>query len=146
MVGRDLGYEDDDEFEEALKGTFANFLRLLPNFQVRVKPGAAPEDGKNEFKILPPPPPGSRPSTKMVLQVNSTQDLWRVCMKSADATVEIPELEFQIGADQRRKIDSIYNHSAYALPRACARGACVRQARPLRANVRVAAPRTWDAC
>mmetsp|Transcript_12295 Transcript_12295/g.37878 ORF Transcript_12295/g.37878 Transcript_12295/m.37878 type:complete len:296 (-) Transcript_12295:61-948(-) len=115
MVGRDLGYEDDDEFEEALKGSFADFLRLLPGFEVRATPGSKPGEGKNEFKILPPPPANTLVPKKMVLNVKSSQDLWRVCMKAADATIEIPELEFQIGSDQRRKIDSIYNHIGAAI-------------------------------
>jgi hypothetical protein len=31
------------------------------------------------------------------------------------AFVEIPELEFEIGADHRRRVDSVYNHIAASI-------------------------------
>ncbi len=38
-----------------------------------------------------------------------------MCLKSAYATVEIPELEFEISADGKKRIDSLYNHIAQAV-------------------------------
>jgi hypothetical protein len=61
-----------------------------------------------------PPREAWRP-VKMTVQVNSTSDLWRVCLKSKWATIEIPELEFEISADGKRHTDSIYNHIASAV-------------------------------
>lgn len=53
--------------------------------------------------------------TKMTVRIESTKDLWRVCLKSPNARIEIPELEFEISADGKRHIDSIYNHIAAAI-------------------------------
>ncbi len=38
-----------------------------------------------------------------------------MCLKSPHATVEIPELEFEISADGKKRIDSLYNHIAQAV-------------------------------
>lgn len=35
-----------------------------------------------------------------------------MCLKSAHARIEIPELEFEFNADGKKHIDSIYNHIA----------------------------------
>jgi C4-type Zn-finger protein len=51
----------------------------------------------------------------MTVTVSSTSDLWRVCLKSKWARIEIPELEFEISADGKRHTDSIYNHIASAV-------------------------------
>jgi len=51
----------------------------------------------------------------MTVRINSTKDLWRVCLKSPHARIEIPELEFEISADGKRHIDSVYNHIAAAV-------------------------------
>jgi hypothetical protein len=51
----------------------------------------------------------------MTVAITSTQDLWRVCLKSKWARIEIPELEFEISADGKRHVDSIYNHIASAV-------------------------------
>ena len=45
-----------------------------------------------------------------MLQIKSRADLWRVLMLHPGAFVEIPELEFEIGADHKRRVDSVYNH------------------------------------
>jgi hypothetical protein len=60
-------------------------------------------------------PPTQLPPPPTTLQVESTKDLWRVCLKSPHATVEIPELEFEISADGKKRIDSLYNHIAQAV-------------------------------
>ncbi len=51
----------------------------------------------------------------MTVTINSTKDLWRVCLKSPHARIEIPELEFEISADGKRHTDSIYNHIGAAV-------------------------------
>ncbi|KXZ43860.1 hypothetical protein GPECTOR_79g139 [Gonium pectorale] len=96
----DLGYEDMAEFEDALGGTFGDFLDKLPRV---VK------------KILPEPPRDQWKATRQTLTIQSRNDLWRVCLKSQHARVEIPELEFEISADGKKRVDSIYNHIAQAI-------------------------------
>lgn len=36
-------------------------------------------------------------------------------VQAPSALVEIPEIEFEIGADAKRKIDSVYNHVAASI-------------------------------
>jgi hypothetical protein len=38
-----------------------------------------------------------------------------VLLKSPMARLEIPELEFEISADGKKKVDSLYNHLASAI-------------------------------
>jgi hypothetical protein len=158
---QELGYEDMDEFEDSLSGTFAEFLGAMPHVRVRTS-----EDGRQYFQLVPEPPqeqwvpsrmtfkvrrrrlpgccwrslgraaggaargagslyrlaqpqrrsspPAACPPARLP-QVTSTSDLWRVCLKSPHATVEIPELEFEISADGKKRIDSLYNHIAQAV-------------------------------
>jgi FK506-binding protein 4/5 len=47
--------------------------------------------------------------------LSSRPDLWRVLMLHPGAMAEIPELEFEIGADHKRRVDSIYNHIGGAI-------------------------------
>lgn len=105
----DLGYEDMPEFEDALKGTFEAFLDHLPHVIKEVR------NGRAYFQIRPDPPQSSWRACKMTVKIESTKDLWRVCLKSPNARIEIPELEFEISADGKRHIDSIYNHIAAAV-------------------------------
>jgi hypothetical protein len=117
------------------------------------------------FQLRADPPRTSWRSVKMTVEIKSTQDLWRVCLKSKWARIEIPgavrvelgpggwegwtlagvpglavactmttspahpvcltthrathfktpELEFEISADGKRHVDSIYNHIASAV-------------------------------
>lgn len=102
-------YEDYDEFEDAVGGSFQNFLDALPQFETRTNP----DTGKAEFKVLAPDP--DAPPVVLTLHVKQRSDLWRVLYKSPDATVRIPHLEFEIGADAKRRIDSVYNHITNAV-------------------------------
>merc|ERR1711998_114290 len=109
LLCRDLGYEDMDEFEDALHRPFLDYINLLPHFETRVT-----EDGVHEFKRKPQRDPATlKPFTK-ILQVQSRNDLWRVLLKTPDTKISIPHMEFEIGADGKRKIDSVYNHIACA--------------------------------
>jgi len=49
-------------------------------------------------------------------------DLWNTLFKSQYATVELPDLEFEVSADGKRKIDSLYNHIASVGARAWGTG------------------------
>jgi hypothetical protein len=102
-------YEDFDEFEDAVGGSFKEFLEALPQFETRFHP----DTGKGEFKVLPPDP--DAPPSVLTLHVTSRSDLWRVLHKSPAALVRIPHLEFEIGADSKRRIDSVYNHITSAV-------------------------------
>lgn len=107
----DLGYEDMGEFEDAMTGTFCDFLDKLPRIQKR----RDEPTGKWFFKVLPEPPQSEWRPTRMTYHIINRRDLWRVCFKSQYARAEIPELEFEISADGKRAIDSIYNHIAGAI-------------------------------
>lgn len=101
-------YEDYDEFEDACGGSFEAFLQALPQFEVRKN-----EEGKSEFKVLQPDP--DSPPTLLCLRVEKSSDLWRVLYKSPDAAIRIPHLEFEVGADSKRRIDTVYNHITNAV-------------------------------
>lgn len=101
-------YEDYDEFEDAVGGSFEAFLRALPHIEVRKN-----ERGIAEFKVLPPDPDAA--PTVYTLEVSKREDLWRVLYKSPDATVRFPAIDFEIGADSKRRIDTIYNHITNAV-------------------------------
>eukprot|EP00882_Tetradesmus_deserticola_P015583 GHRQ01016607.1.p1 GENE.GHRQ01016607.1~~GHRQ01016607.1.p1 ORF type:complete len:218 (+),score=111.77 GHRQ01016607.1:397-1050(+) len=109
MMCQELGYEDEPEFEDALKGSFSDFLDKLPYVVKQEK------NGRPYFQIKSDLPRSQWRSTKMSLKINSTADLWRTCYKSPHATVEIPELEFEFSADGKRHTDSIYNHIGSAV-------------------------------
>ncbi|KAF4670823.1 hypothetical protein FOL47_001833 [Perkinsus chesapeaki] len=102
-----LGYEDKDEFEDAIKGSFKDFLAKLPQFEMKE------QDGKWYFKPIAlkedlDKSTWGRPM-KMTLHITDRKQLWTVFLKSSHAHVEIPEIEFEIGADMTRQVDTIYN-------------------------------------
>ena len=101
-------YEDFDELEDALGGSFQEFIEAMPQFETRTNP----DSDIVEFKVLAPDP--DAPPTMLTLHVASRSDLWRVLHKSPAAAVKIPHLEFEIGADSKRRIDSVYNHISQA--------------------------------
>lgn len=103
----ELGYEDVDELEDALGGTFDEFCGSIPNFSRRVRPDSDPP--VNEFKVERPPQPSDWVHKRHTIKITNRDDLWRVVMKVPDATVTIPEMEFDIGADRKRNTDTIFN-------------------------------------
>jgi C4-type Zn-finger protein len=102
MVSRE-GYEDEDEFEDAIGGSWEEFLRAMPHIELRTN-----ERGSLEFKVLQPDPTVQPRLLK--LRVQTRQDLWRVLFKSPDASIRFPAMEFEIGTDHKRRIDSVYNY------------------------------------
>ena len=51
---------------------------------------------------------------QLTLHIASSADLRRVLLKAPDARIEIPEMEFEIGVDSKRAINTLYNHLAVA--------------------------------
>eukprot|EP00199_Chlamydomonas_sp_CCMP681_P005371 CAMPEP_0119108350 /NCGR_PEP_ID=MMETSP1180-20130426/13904_1 /TAXON_ID=3052 ORGANISM="Chlamydomonas cf sp, Strain CCMP681" /NCGR_SAMPLE_ID=MMETSP1180 /ASSEMBLY_ACC=CAM_ASM_000741 /LENGTH=241 /DNA_ID=CAMNT_0007093953 /DNA_START=102 /DNA_END=827 /DNA_ORIENTATION=- len=100
----DLGYEDQSEFEDALHGTFEQFIIQFPHIETKTD-----EKGRMVLRLKPEVPQERWRPVKMTLKITDRSQLWNVCMKTQHARVEIPELEFEISADGKRKIDSIYN-------------------------------------
>eukprot|EP00239_Pterosperma_sp_CCMP1384_P004449 CAMPEP_0197846422 /NCGR_PEP_ID=MMETSP1438-20131217/3161_1 /TAXON_ID=1461541 /ORGANISM="Pterosperma sp., Strain CCMP1384" /LENGTH=215 /DNA_ID=CAMNT_0043458065 /DNA_START=180 /DNA_END=827 /DNA_ORIENTATION=- len=105
----DLGYEDMGEFEDALSSTFYDFLKRLPHIEVRIN------DGKEEFRVKPDPPPEERKATTLTFEVKNRKDLYRMCVKATGAILAIPKLEFEIGADGKKHVDTLYNHISAAV-------------------------------
>ena len=57
MLANELGYEDEEEFEDALKGPFKDFISALPhvetaNLESELQPGLF----RDVFRIIPDPP------------------------------------------------------------------------------------------
>ena len=84
------------------------FMHAMPHVEIRTN-----ADGKEEFKIPPPDP--DAPPCVMTLRVQSRADLWRVLFKSPDGCIQIKHMEFEIGADSKRMIDTLYNHISTAV-------------------------------
>lgn len=104
----DLGYDNQDEFEDALSGTFVDFLRAMPNCTVTEQ-----EDGKLVFSIATPE---VKPAQTLELPINTRDDLWKIFLFApGPARVCIPELEFEIQGPEKNVIDSLYNHLARAI-------------------------------
>ena len=111
MLQDELGYEDADALEDALGGTFEEYLGKLGSV-VETRRG---EGGALQLKVTPEPPQGEWRARKLRFRVTDPKDLWRACLRSRHARIEIPELEFEIGCNDKRHIDSIYNHIGLAI-------------------------------
>ena len=120
----ELGYEDLDEFEDALKSDFKTFIGKLPHVAVDVvESELQPGVFREVFKVTPPrngngtgtDGDASNAPRVMRLTVKTREDLWRVFMKSPNAELEIPEIDFRVGGDAKRCVDSVYNHVAAAV-------------------------------
>eukprot|EP00397_Hematodinium_sp_SG-2012_P035950 GEMP01038751.1.p1 GENE.GEMP01038751.1~~GEMP01038751.1.p1 ORF type:complete len:226 (+),score=53.09 GEMP01038751.1:117-794(+) len=103
-----LGYGDLDELEDALGGKLSTLLKQLPQCTVKVRE----EDDVEMFRFARIEPKGPR---ELRLRVSKSEQLWIVFLKDADATAEIPEIEFEFGREAKREVDSIYNFLAKAI-------------------------------
>jgi len=101
-----LGYEDKDEFEDAIKGSFESFLSLMPHFEIKT------EDDLAWFRMLDMP---NGTPKKITIEIKSIPDLYRVVLKPPEARIIIPELEFEIGRSNEKTINTIWNHIAQAV-------------------------------
>jgi len=103
-----LGYEDMDEFEDAIKGSFEVFLQHMPHFETEFNE----EANVLTFRMAPEEPEEPR---QLLIPVTSIADLYKVVLKPADAQVLIPELEFYIMESQEKQINTIWNHLASSI-------------------------------
>eukprot|EP00960_Hanusia_phi_P059001 764046-Hanusia_phi.AAC.10 len=115
IVCSNLGYEDQAELEDALKCQWGTFLESMPHLETKIQDDGSFAEGKLVFRMKPFQPLLDRKMFIKTFKINNRQDLWRICHKAPSAVLEIPEMEFEIGADAKRKIDSIYNHLASAI-------------------------------
>lgn len=108
-----LGYEDYGELEDALHCSLEEFITQLPHFDVK-----HPVEGENDQFVryrsnLRDHIPG-RPC-KVSYNVKDRGDLWVVMLKPKGSSVEIPEIEFEIGRGDTRQVDTIYNYIGEAV-------------------------------
>eukprot|EP00916_Digyalum_oweni_P006359 GHVL01010941.1.p2 GENE.GHVL01010941.1~~GHVL01010941.1.p2 ORF type:complete len:232 (-),score=52.24 GHVL01010941.1:1456-2151(-) len=106
FICADLGYEDMNEFEDAIKGDFESFLKCFPHIEV------AEIENKKQFRIKEQTP---KEPVIYTINVKERSDLWRVVLKSPSAVITIPSLEFEMLRESKRRIDSIYNHIGNAI-------------------------------
>lgn len=60
MLAEELGYEDQEEFEDALKSSFAEFIGALPHIETRnMESELQPGLFRDVFRVIPDPPPSS---------------------------------------------------------------------------------------
>ena len=105
-----LGYEDVDELEDALKGPFKDFVEALPHVVLEQEEG-----GRWMLRVKPDPPEETWVPKRYTYRITQPEDLWTVCLRSPHGSVEIPEIEFEIGCDSKRVIDTIYNQMGAAI-------------------------------
>lgn len=118
-----LGYEDEDELEEAIGGSLVDFMEALPHFNVVWPESASAEDTSEppaEVRVTMLPEPteeelAAGPGTRTMFTVTNRADLWRLVLQGPRCDVEIPEIEFAIRPKERRRVDTIYNMIAAAI-------------------------------
>jgi len=103
----DLGYEDMDSFEATLGQTFVEWIKRIGIVEFK-------EDEQGFLVFRPRPTNHDNDNIKasgftMSLSIKTKQHLQVVVVKSPDATIYIPEVEFSCGIDGKTQIDSIYN-------------------------------------
>ena len=92
MLAEELGYEDQEEFEDALKSSFADFIGALPHIETRnLESELQPGLFRDVFRVIPDPPASECTPQRLVLKIESRADLWRVLMLHPGAYVDIPE-------------------------------------------------------
>lgn len=103
LLCMNLGYEDRDELEDALKGDFVLFMKALPHLRFRDM------NDSLEWKIEQDPTRENWVHKIIRFEITSRHDLWRVVHKNTRAVFRIPHMEFEVAADGVRTIDTIYN-------------------------------------
>ena len=115
ILATDLGYEDEDEFEDALKSTFEEFMNKLPMIECKdVESELQPGLIRKCWRLIPELKAENRKPRCLKLELKEKSDLWRILMRAPGSSIEIPEIEFYAGGDMKRQIDSMYNHLSQA--------------------------------
>jgi mediator of RNA polymerase II transcription subunit 31 len=115
ILANDLGYEDEDEFEDALKSTFEEFVNKLPMIECKdVESELQPGLIRKCWRLIPELKAENRRPRCLKLALKVKSDLWRILMRAPGSSIEIPEIEFYAGGDIKRQIDSVYNHLSQA--------------------------------
>ncbi|CAJ1356290.1 unnamed protein product [Effrenium voratum] len=104
---QDLGYEDEEEFEDALHGSFEDFLAAFPHMEVKEM------EGKPQLRIVAREL--GKAQNLRVPVLCSQQLLETTLLKDGNAELEIPDLGFAIRPSAKRQIDSLYNHIVRAV-------------------------------
>jgi C4-type Zn-finger protein len=104
-----LGYDDEEELDEALHCTLVEFIERLPHFEVDTSNA---DNIKFRAKVLTAEQ--TRPR-KLTLLLENSKELFTVLTRGPNTRIEIPELEFEMGAPERKEIDTIYNFIAGAV-------------------------------
>mmetsp|Transcript_38034 Transcript_38034/g.95596 ORF Transcript_38034/g.95596 Transcript_38034/m.95596 type:complete len:271 (-) Transcript_38034:788-1600(-) len=113
LVSEELGYEDVDEFEDALHGSWGDFLDALPHVVKKADPSVT---GGVVFRLKADPPLEEWKPTKMTIHVKDSHQLFnQALLKSPYASLKIPHIEFEVQADGKRMFNTLYNHLAGAL-------------------------------
>lgn len=55
LMLKELGYEDMDQFEDAMGGTFEQFIKALPHLETKIQDDGSSCDGQLVLKMKPPP-------------------------------------------------------------------------------------------
>jgi hypothetical protein len=114
-----LGYEDEDELEESIGGSLVDFMTAMPHFTIHWPENPEAEDAVPRATMLPEPEEdedsASAPGVRVAFTVGDRADLWRVALQGRRADVEIPEIEFTIRPQGKRRVDTIYNMIASAV-------------------------------
>eukprot|EP01134_Creolimax_fragrantissima_P004150 CFRG4150T1 len=110
IILTDLGYEDNDALEASINGPFEDFIKKIGHVEVKIQDDGSISDGQLVFRLkLKLQDNTERVPRQHVLKITSRDDLWRTCLKAKDSKIVVKELEFEIGADGKRHIDTIYN-------------------------------------
>jgi mediator of RNA polymerase II transcription subunit 31 len=73
MLAEELGYEDQEEFEDALKSSFAEFIGALPHIETRnMESELQPGLFRDVFRVIPDPPAEQCTPQRLVLKIESS--------------------------------------------------------------------------
>lgn len=114
-VCTDLGYEDEDELEDALGMSFLEFVELMECVEIgevmRTDGSTVPG-----LKMIRGTPSSQWKRVVLTITISTTNDLWQVLYLSPQAQWRIPEIDFTVVADGNKKVHNpVFNHLATAL-------------------------------
>ncbi|TPX56224.1 hypothetical protein PhCBS80983_g04676 [Powellomyces hirtus] len=110
LLCRELGYEDIEEFKDAIGGSFTDLLNTLPDVQTQ-----RDEEGNVRFRVEPEPEQKDWVPRTLIVNVTERSQLWNVLLKSPYGALEVPEMEFAIQRNGVKRVDSLYNHIGNAI-------------------------------